>query len=295
MVDFIEDNKIKLLFASEMEKGNFGDLLSRYIVEKISGLEVSKYNYKNVGPHLDAIGSILDREEICAPTAVWGSGFLSPQTLLKIKLTKWRQFLRRKYGKPEVYAVRGKLTRNILLEAGIECPEVYGDPGLLLPCFYKPVVKKKHKVGVVLHNHHRKFTNLFELDGVRLIDINRKYDDIESFVDECAECEVVLSSSLHGLIIANAYKIPCVRLKIANHSIHIKPDREDFKFKDYLTGVNSYNTTEKDYSFFELNRTSVNLTTKKKIDIILNNANCVEFELNLNKLLNAFPIAVKQG
>ena len=47
MVDFIEDNKIKLLFASEMEEGNFGDILSRYIVEKISGLEVSKYNYKN--------------------------------------------------------------------------------------------------------------------------------------------------------------------------------------------------------------------------------------------------------
>lgn len=33
MVDFIEDNKIKLLLASEMEDGNFDDLFSRYCVE----------------------------------------------------------------------------------------------------------------------------------------------------------------------------------------------------------------------------------------------------------------------
>lgn len=290
MIKITKNNKIELFFASEMEEGNFGDLLSRYVVEKISGLEVSKYNYKNVGPHLDAIGSILDREEICAPTAVWGSGFLSPQTLLKIRLTRWRQFLRRKYGKPEVYAVRGKLTRNILLEAGIKCPEIYGDPALLMPLFYNPVVKKIHKVGVVLHNSHKQFAKLFELEGVKLIDINRKYSDIESFVDECAECEAVLSSSLHGLIISNAYKIPCVRLKIVNHSIHVKPKREDFKFNDYLTGINSYNTTGNDYNFFELNKDSASAITKNEIDIILNKSNYIEFQLDLNKLLNAFPL-----
>ena len=34
------NNKIKLLFASEMDYGNYGDLLSRYIIEKLTGAVV---------------------------------------------------------------------------------------------------------------------------------------------------------------------------------------------------------------------------------------------------------------
>ena len=83
------NNKIKLLFASEMDYGNYGDLLSRYIIEKLTGAVVEKYDHRQeYAVHLDAIGSILGRPEICSPAIIWGSGFLSPQPIWKIKLKK---------------------------------------------------------------------------------------------------------------------------------------------------------------------------------------------------------------
>ena len=69
----MHDNII-LSLASELNYGNFGDLLSRYIVEKLSGRQVVKYNYKSKEYHLCAIGSILNRNEICSSALIWGFG-----------------------------------------------------------------------------------------------------------------------------------------------------------------------------------------------------------------------------
>ena len=149
------DGKIPLGFASEMEYGNFGDLLSRYITEKLSGKQIVKYMYKPVGLHFSCIGSILSRNEVCSPVVVWGSGFISPQKSYKIKLTALRQLLRGRYGKAMFCAVRGAKSREILIKAGFDCPECYGDPALLMPMIYKPKdTKKKYRVGIICHVFH---------------------------------------------------------------------------------------------------------------------------------------------
>lgn len=44
--------------------------------------------------------------------------------------------MRRKYGRPVVYAVRGELSRDILLQADIDCPKCFGDSALLMPLLY---------------------------------------------------------------------------------------------------------------------------------------------------------------
>ena len=51
---------------------------------------------------------------------------------------------------------------------------------------------------------------------------------IEQFVDELVSCEMIFSSSLHGLIIADAYNIPNRRVIFGNKLIG-----GDFKFNDY--------------------------------------------------------------
>lgn len=91
------DNKIRLLYAAKEESGNFGDLLSKYVVEDLSGKKVERYDKQDGRPHLDAIGSILGRDEICNAPYVWGSGFLSHTPSWKIWFVMLRQFFRGKY------------------------------------------------------------------------------------------------------------------------------------------------------------------------------------------------------
>lgn len=51
---------------------------------------------------------------------------------------------------------------------------------------------------------------------------------IEDFVNQLCSCEYIFSSSLHGLIIADAYNIPNKRAIFGNKLIG-----GDFKFNDY--------------------------------------------------------------
>ena len=286
----ITGNKIKLFYyGKNTDYGNFGDLLSRYVVEKLTGLRVEKYDRRRTATHLTAIGSILSGKEICSPAIIWGSGFITPEPLWLIKLTKIQQFLRRRYGHPSVCAVRGILTRELLIKAGINCPEIYGDPALLMPVLYPAVKQKKHRIGVILHLEHQKFKDKFVHPDVKWIDISRSYDDIERFIDEVLECNVVLSSALHGLIIANTYKVPCARLKIKGHSILEESEWEDYKFEDYLSGLNSYCNNSKPYDFPMFVFSENGVFDDNSVDKIIGMASVPSFNIDYSKLLSAFP------
>ena len=306
-LDLVHNDKVKLVFASAMEYGNFGDLLSRYIVEKMSGIMVEKYLYNDnvTSRHLCAIGSILNRNEVCSPVVVWGSGFYSPQETYKIKLTAIRQFLRRRYGKPNFLAVRGKLSQEIILRANWKCPNVYGDPALLTPFVYPKKYtngsesiqgEKKKVIGVILHKKHQCYKNVFEtIDGTKVIDINVSYEGIETFIDKLLACDTVLSSSLHGLIIANAYKKPCVRLKIKGHPIHAVADRDDFKFDDYLSGLNLCKVDKdmEDYNFAEMILDN-DMKFSNLVDEVCMLATVPKYKIGLTELVNAFPLQLQE-
>ncbi|MFD1079906.1 polysaccharide pyruvyl transferase family protein, partial [Longispora fulva] len=61
--------------------------------------------------------------------------------------------------------------------------------------------------------------------------------DVEATTKEILECEKVLSTSLHGLIVAHAYGIPAVWVKMSD-----KIFGNDIKYADYLesVGLNNY-------------------------------------------------------
>ena len=65
--------------------------------------------------------------------------------------------------------------------------------------------------------------------GVKIIDICAGEKE---FINELLEVENVISSSLHGLIMADAYGIPNARVNISNKLIG-----GHFKFKDYCLSV----------------------------------------------------------
>jgi len=133
-----------------------------------------------------------------------------------------------------VLAVRGPLTRDYLLKNGVECPKVYGDPALLLPNYYQPSsYDKKFKIGLI--PHYRDKNNVI-IDKYRqekevfVLDVQR-YGSFERFIDIVCSCELIISSSLHGLIISDAYGIPNVWVEFSEGKV------ENFKFEDYFLSV----------------------------------------------------------
>jgi pyruvyltransferase len=195
---------------------NWGDALSPYLVKKISSkitrYEDSPYTWKNF-----VIGSILHRVDNFS--IIWGSGMLSPEALPK--------------NKPHsVHAVRGPLTRDLLLKSGINCPDVFGDPALLLPRFYSPTCKIKWKIGVIAHyadQGHPWIDSLKNKEGVNIINIR---SSTESFVNEVLSCECIVSSSLHGLICADAYGIPSIWIGLSDLVVG-----NGYKFYDYYASI----------------------------------------------------------
>jgi hypothetical protein len=192
-------------------------MINPYLVEGLTGIPP---RYQARPERVLAIGSIIKFAK--AGDRVWGAGCPSADHVIQ----------------PEArfHAVRGPLTRRMVLEAGGECPPVYGDPAWLLPLVYpgrKP--RKTHRLGLIRHFTHRDRAIALGED-VREIEIIRAgKPGIEAFLDEMLSCEAIVSSSLHGVIIANAYGIPA-RLATfldADRQIH----GDGMKFDDYFLSI----------------------------------------------------------
>lgn len=199
---------------------NFGDEVSPYLFKKITGrnpihVGISHHEDKL---HYCAVGSMI--RECNENSILWGTGYHVPNSCFR--------------GKPiSIHAVRGPLTRDQLLKQGCKCPEIYGDPALLLPRFYTPSIKERKGIGVIPHYIDK---NDIQLDmfrrhsNVKIIDIQ---DGVERVIDKVTSCNLILSSSLHGMIVADAYGIPGYWYKISN-----KITGGTYKYKDYFQSVN---------------------------------------------------------
>jgi len=206
---------------------NWGDALNPILIQNISGktpLIVTKHthNVRNASIY-SAIGSVLERANInnCGHgnLIVWGTGFISSQGRLKVR-------------PKEICAVRGPLTRERLLVQGHECPEIYGDPALLYPKFYKPESQKKYKLGIIPHyiDKNRATINNFQNNpDILIIDL---LSGIRNVVDQICSCQKIASSSLHGVIAADAYGIPSTWIKFSDNVTG-----NGFKFFDYFKSV----------------------------------------------------------
>lgn len=111
---------------------NVGDDINFYLVQKLSGKKVFNLvdvlNVFSLKPVM-CIGSVIDWMTT-HDSVIWGTGVRDNSNELKTKPFK-------------VLAVRGPLTRQYLLKNGVKCPEIYGDPALLLPNIYPPYMFKK--------------------------------------------------------------------------------------------------------------------------------------------------------
>lgn len=212
-------------YNGEIIKANWGDDINYWFFRELTktpliNYDWSLYTQKLNRPYIMGIGSILTLFPI-KNSIIWGSGIISEKAPIK--------------GRPqEVRAVRGPLTRQRLLDQGINCPEVYGDPALLLPFFYKPFIKKKYSLGIIPHytdQHNPLWKNLYKEIDVLVIDI-RCYEHWLDFIDQICQCETIASSSLHGLIVSEAYGIPNLWIKLKGSKL-----TDDFKYHDFFLSI----------------------------------------------------------
>lgn len=190
-----------------VKHGNVGDTLASVLLENLTLHKAEPATTTDEGKLL-IVGSFL--ELVCKNDVILGIGSNKPKFYLD---------------SPEgvkYLSVRGPLTREHILNA--EVPEIYGDPALLLPLIYNPKVEKYRKVGVIPHYIDRP---LFE--GEEIIDIENHWKTV---VDEILSCERVVSSTLHGIVLAEAYGIPATWAVYSD-----KIEGGPFKYQDYFLGT----------------------------------------------------------
>lgn len=192
---------------------NFGDHLAKVVVAAAAAEKALTLDDEvSVARRLFSIGSVL--HFAADGDVVWGSGVNGKIPIENIRARKL-----------DVRAVRGPLTKAVLEGIGIEVPPVFGDPALLVKRFFS----KRFRRDVT-----RRYVVIPNLHDEKLV---RDWDNVVSplwgwnrIVREILAAELVVSSSLHGIIIAEAFGVPARFLRLS--------DRENlFKYNDYAQGT----------------------------------------------------------
>ena len=261
-------------FFSHVRTFNLGDDLNYHLIKALSGKKVVAYNqfYHGVQTNYMCIGSVIDwlADE---KTIVWGSGILNLRTESENNKVNC-------LSKDSIRAVRGRKTRQILQDAGKDCPEIYGDPALLLPLVYHPSISIiAGRIGIIPHYKDLNNPNIRRLlesnERAILIDV-KHYKDWHNVIDSIVSCEFIISSSLHGLILADAYGVPNQWIIVGNGL-----PGGAFKFEDY------YSSVCKNGIPFKI----TNTTTMKELETMKQTYQSIDF--NPLPLLRACPFLIQ--
>ncbi len=173
---------------------NFGDELMARVFEFLSGQTLEWSQAGTYDRSLFIGGSVIDMAR--DGDVVWGAGVRDFATPMH-----FRQNLK-------VYSVRGPLSRHFLLMRGVECPQIYGDPGILVPELYPEFLSVERTIARGIIPHYSEYEQTLERfgheSGTRVIDPRRPAREV---VGDIARCQSVGASSLHGIIVAEALGI----------------------------------------------------------------------------------------
>lgn len=196
---------------------NVGDRVNPYLIEKLTRRPARLVWDPDNEPHILGIGSLMGAAR--NTSRVWGTGVIDPERGV------------RPIPPSVIFALRGKLTVQELRRRDIKVQDVpLGDPAVLLPDWYAPCVPKRYKVGIVPHYRDTNspwVQSAIEGDDVALVDVSLP---VEAFIDTLLACEVVVSSSLHGLVLAEAYGLPNLWIELSNEVAG-----GGFKFRDWFS------------------------------------------------------------
>jgi len=199
--------KIKLWWWIDFP-GNLGDQITPFIVQKMWGQVdyVERWwKYKLIGA-----GSTLWAAN--PGDVIWGTGMNSATHRTDTH----------DYSQVEFLGVRGPLTQQVFPQA-----KVIGDPALLAPLCFPRTVEATEEVGYLPHYvDYRKF-DIPEEDEINIMNCNPV-----AVLEEMWKYKKIISTSLHGIILAHAYGIPAAWWEPSQNV-----NGDGTKFRDYGLSV----------------------------------------------------------
>jgi len=206
-----------------------------------------------------------------------------------------------------VHATRGPFTREVFGLESQNGPAIYGDPLWLLPRFHEAPREKTHELGVILHLSElrgRDYTKEIEAEHVRYhLDPGEEASiklistvtapttaALRERLDDILSCKRIISTSLHGMVFAESYGIPCLYFSPRATSPGIgkvdfsERDAIDLRFNDLYRGL-GYSSLDVFYQ---------PRLQKTDWDSVISAIDRVWFEKTLNDdaLIGAFPLDV---
>ena len=195
---------------------NFGDHISGAIVRKMLALrDLDIDEISSDTKQLLSVGSIMHFAKEGA--TIWGTGVngkVNPQL--------------HKFNNLDVRAVRGPLTREYLISKGIKCPEIYGDPAILTRKLFQrrfsPKEAESKTPYIIIPNLH----DLTKVEGFD--NVVSPFDSWSNIIEKVINSEAVISTSLHGIILAESFGVPAILLRLSE-------TETIFKYEDYYLGT----------------------------------------------------------
>lgn len=194
---------------------NFGDYLTPLIVKRFTRLPSEWTKPEN--SELVVVGSILEHLPEDWDGVIAGAGKLHERTKLKFPSAK-------------ILALRGPLTAK-----GLKGDFVLADAGLLADELVSNQ-DKEHNLGIIPHwtDNVLEYDPRFTKYNPKIIRIDK--DPIE-VIKEISSCKKIVSSSLHGIILADAFGIPR-RIEISPRMLsHPHQEGGLFKWLDYSASI----------------------------------------------------------
>lgn len=209
-------------------RSNFGDQLTEVLLPHFG---VSPVYARAEDAELVAVGSIIEHIPDQFPGYIWGSGFINPQSPAD-------------FPDATILALRGESTLRKFRQAGREVEVPLGDPGLLASRICSR--RRSHgKIGLIPHFSHQNRPAVHALrdalgEEAVWIDVTRP---VRQVIREISACTHVVSTSLHGIVVADSFGIPGLWALVEP-----LPRSRDFKWRDYESVVHPRNERRVDLS-----------------------------------------------
>lgn len=197
---------------------NFGDLLGPWIIRRLVPPDAQAVS---PGSRLLSVGSVLHWAQ--EGDYVWGSGVNGKHLDAPVGSPHFR-----------AHALRGPLTREVLRTHGVSVPDgvPFGDPGLLVGSLWPTGMSKPPRHGrVVVVPNLNDWPSVLEIRpslpaDLEIVSPTAPFGEV---IEAIRQGGYVIGSSLHAIITAESFGVPCRAVRSAREPL--------FKYEDYFEGT----------------------------------------------------------